>query len=276
MPAETAPHERTWMAFPRAGLTLGEDPASAAEAYAAWTAVAHAVAEFEPVTMVVDPSERVRARDMLGRGIEIVEAPLDEFWMRDVGPTFVVDDERPGGARRGGLDLQRLGRAGLVRMGKSAGMGRFIAARSGAELVSSMLVNEGGALHVDGRGTVLVTETVQLDPGRNPYTDKARVEAELERTLGTTKTIWVPRGLTRDYEDLGTRGHIDMVATLPSPGRILLHAQTNPDHPDFDVSRSLAAFFDTQTDADGKPFEVIQLPAPQPCATRRASSTGAT
>lgn len=262
MPAETAPHERTWMAFPRAGLTLGADPASAAEAYAAWTAVAHAVAEFEPVTMVVDPSEGKHARDLLGGGIEQVEAPLDEFWMRDVGPTFVVDDERPGVLGAVDWSFNGWGAPAWSEWEKSAGMARFVAAQSGAELISSMLVNEGGAIHVDGEGTVLVTETVQLDPGRNPYADKARVEAELARTLGTSRTVWVPRGLTRDYEDLGTRGHIDMVATLPSPGRVLLHAQTDPGHPDFDVSRSLSAFFETQTDAAGKPFEVIQLPAP--------------
>src|SRR5687767_15110577 len=77
MPAETAPHERTWMAFPRPGLTLGDDATSAEDAYAAWTAVAHAVAEFEPVTMVVDPVERERARRMLSADVEQREAPLD-------------------------------------------------------------------------------------------------------------------------------------------------------------------------------------------------------
>ncbi|CAA9259466.1 MAG: Agmatine deiminase [uncultured Arthrobacter sp.] len=262
MPAETAPHDRTWMAFPRAGLTLGADAASAAEAYAAWTAVAHAVAEFEPVTMAVDPSEMVRARNLLGSGIELHEVPLDEFWMRDVGPTFVLDDERPGVLGAVDWTFNGWGAPAWSEWEKSAEMARVLAAQSGAELISSMLVNEGGAIHVDGAGTVLVTETVQLDPGRNPYADKARVEAELARTIGATKTIWVPRGLTRDYEDLGTRGHIDMVATLPSPGRVLLHLQSDPGHPDFGVSRTLSAFFETQTDAAGKPFEILPLPAP--------------
>ncbi|NKX55556.1 agmatine deiminase family protein [Arthrobacter mobilis] len=262
MPAETAPHERTWMAFPRPGLTLGDDAASAEEAYAAWTAVAHAVAEFEPVTMVVDPGERDRARRMLGSGIEQVEAPLDEFWMRDIGPTFVVDDERPGVLGAVDWIFNGWGAPAWSEWEKSRGTGRFVAAQAGAELVSSVLVNEGGAIHVDGEGTVLVTETVQLDPARNPYADKARVEAELARTLGTTHTVWVPRGLTRDYEDLGTRGHVDMVATLPSPGRILLHSQGNPEHPDYEVSRSLQTFFENQVDAAGKPFEIVPLPAP--------------
>src|ERR1043165_3975441 len=96
MPAETAPHERVWMAFPRAGRTLGDDADAAGEAYAAWAAVANAVTGFEPVVMVVDPSERDRARRLLSSEVKQVEAPLDDFWMRDTGPTFVVDDDRPG------------------------------------------------------------------------------------------------------------------------------------------------------------------------------------
>ena len=262
MPAETAQHERTWMAFPRPGLTLGDDPASAEEAYAAWTAVAHAVAEFEPVTMVVDPIERDRARRMLSADIEQLEAPLDDYWMRDMGATFVLDDERPGVL--GGVDwiFNGWGAPKWSTWDKDREIGRFVTAAAGAELVSSMLVNEGGAIHVDGEGTVLVTETVQLDPGRNPYADKARVEAELARTIGATTVIWLPRGLTRDYEDFGTRGHVDMVATIPSPGTLLLHEQPNPEHPDHEVMRGLRAFLSEQTDAAGRRFEIIDLPAP--------------
>jgi agmatine deiminase len=263
MPSETEPHERTWMAFPRPGLTLGEDAASAEEAYSAWAAVALAVAEFEPVTMVVDPTERQRAQRILGRGIELIEAPLDEFWMRDVGPTFVVDDERPGVLGAVDWIFNGWGAPKWSEWQKSAQMARVVAEESDASLVSSLLVNEGGAIHTDGQGTVLVTETVQLDPARNPYADKARVEAELARTIGATKVIWVPRGLTRDYEDLGTRGHVDMVATLPSPGQVLLHSQTNPEHPDFSVSQGLHEFFESQTDAAGRPFHIVALPAPE-------------
>lgn len=262
MPAETAPHERTWMAFPRAGLTLGSDAASAEEAYATWTAVAHAVASFEPVTMVVDPSERDRARRMLSREVEQLEAPLDDFWMRDMGPTFVVDDARPGVL--GGVDwiFNGWGAPAWATWEHDREIGRFATDAAGAELVSSVLVNEGGAIHVDGEGTVLVTETVQLDPGRNPYADRARVEAELARTIGATKVVWLPRGLTRDYEDLGTRGHVDMVATIPSPGTLLLHEQPDPEHPDHVVTRELRAFLSDATDAAGRRFEIIDLPAP--------------
>lgn len=262
MPAETAPHERTWMAFPREGLTLGSEASEREEGYAAWTAVAHAVAEFEPVAMVVDPTELDRARRMLGSHVEIVEAPLDEFWMRDFGPTFVVDDERPGVLGAVDWIFNGWGAPAWAEWRVSAEIARFAAAHVGAELVSSMLVNEGGGIHVDGEGTVLLTDTVQLDPRRNPYADRARVEAELARTIGTTKAIWLPRGLTRDYDDFGTNGHVDIVATIPSPGRLLLHDQPDPGHPDHAVTRELRSLLHEQVDAAGRRFEIVDLPAP--------------
>ncbi|MGA7147111.1 MAG: agmatine deiminase family protein [Microbacterium sp.] len=262
MPSETAPHERTWMAFPRAGQTLGDTAADQEECYAAWTATAHAVARFEPVTMVVDPSELARARRMLSGDVEIIEAPLDEFWMRDFGPTFVLDDERPGVLGAVDWIFNGWGAPAWAEWSLSAEIGRFVAAHVGAELVSSVLVNEGGGIHVDGEGTVLLTETVQLDPRRNPYADRARVEAELARTIGTTKAIWLPRGLTRDYDDFGTNGHVDIVATIPSPGRILLHHQADAGHPDHAVTKHLRSLLEAETDAAGRAWEVVDVPAP--------------
>jgi agmatine deiminase len=262
MPSETAEHTRTWMAFPREGITLGGTDAERSAGYAAWTAVAHAVAEFEPVTMVVDPSETARARRMLSSGIELLEAPLDEFWMRDVGPTFVIDESRRGLLGAVDWTFNGWGDHEWSEWRLSAGLGRVVAEAAGAELVSSLLVNEGGGIHVDGIGTVLVTETVQLDPRRNPYADRARVEAELRRTIGATRVVWLPRGLTRDYDHFGTSGHVDIVATITAAGTVLLHDQRDPEHPDHAVSSELRAFLAGQTDAAGRPFTVVDLPAP--------------
>ncbi len=262
MPHEGAVHERTWMAFPREGITLGSGDAWREAGYRAWADTALAIAPFEPVTMVVDPTEMTRARDMLGSDVEIVEAPLDEFWMRDFGPTFVIDDER---GVLGAVDwiFNGWGAPAWARWQVSAGIARVVAGITGAELVSSVLVNEGGGIHVDGEGTVLLTETVQLDPRRNPYADKARVEAEMARTLGAQRAIWLPRGLTRDYEEFGTRGHVDIVAAFAGPGRVLLHEQRDRQHPDFAVSQELKALLSQQVDAAGRRLEVIDLPAPR-------------
>lgn len=262
MPAETARHDRTWMAFPRAGSTLGGTVAEQEECYAAWAAVAHAVAAFEPVTMVVDPSERERAGRMLGTGIELLEAPLDEFWLRDVGPTFVLDDARPGALGAVDWTFNGWGDKDWADWRLSARLGAVVGEAAGAERIGSLLVNEGGGIHVDGEGTVLVTETVQLDPRRNPYADRRRVEDELARAIGATHAVWLPRGLTRDYDDLGTNGHVDIVATIPSPGRLLLHDQRDPAHPDAAVTGALRALLTEQTDATGRPWDVVDLPAP--------------
>ncbi|WP_065571533.1 agmatine/peptidylarginine deiminase [Microbacterium oleivorans] len=263
MPSETAPHERTWMAFPREGFTLGGTDAARDEGYAAWTAVAAAVARFEPVTMVVDPTETTRARRMLPGDVTIVEAPVDEFWMRDHGPTFVVDDERPGALGAVDWIFNGWGAPDWAEWQKSAAHARLIAGEVGAELIPSDIVNEGGGIHVDGEGTVLLTETVQLDPRRNPTADRARIEAEMARTIGTTRAVWLSRGLTRDYDDLGTNGHVDIVATIPSPGRMLLHDQRDASHPDHAVTAQLRTEVEAQTDAVGRRFEIVALPAPE-------------
>ncbi|WP_406250651.1 agmatine/peptidylarginine deiminase [Microbacterium sp. M] len=262
MPHEGDAHERTWMAFPRAGITLGDGAEWQETAYRAWTDTALAIAEFEPVTMIVDPTEMTRANDMLGSAVEILEMPLDEFWMRDFGPTFVLDDDRPGVLGAVDWIFNGWGAPAWAQWQVSAGVARTVAERMRAELISSVLVNEGGGIHVDGEGTVLLTETVQLDPNRNPYADKVRVEAELERTIGTTKAIWLPRGLTRDYDEFGTNGHVDIVAAFAGPGRVLLHRQDDPAHPDHVVTRELKAFLQDQTDAAGRPLEIIDVPAP--------------
>lgn len=260
MPAETHPHDRLWLAFPTGGYTLGDTADAAHEARSTWAAVANAAAEFEPVTVVVDPSQAAVAREYLSGAVETVEAPLDDAWMRDIGPSFVHADD--GSVVAVDWTFNGWGAPGWSTWEHDGLIGEFVGTHAGAPVVSSLLVNEGGAIHVDGEGTVLVTETVQLDPGRNPYTSAARVEAELARTIGATKVIWLPRGLTRDYEDFGTRGHVDMVATIASPGRLLLHSQPDPQHPDHEVTRELRAFFDAQTDAAGRRFDIVELPAP--------------
>ncbi|ATL67144.1 agmatine deiminase family protein [Nocardia terpenica] len=261
MPAETAPQERIWMAFPPLGATAFADADSAHRARTAWAAVAHAVLDFEPVTMVVDPADREVVRQYVSREVDIIEAPLDDAWMRDIGPTFVHDEN----GRLGAVDWVFNGWGGQewASWDHDRHIGRFVGERAGAEVVASPLVNEGGGIQVDGQGTVLVTRTVQLDPGRNPGLDRAAVEAELARTIGARHVIWLPRGLTRDSERFGTRGHVDIVAAIPAPGRLLVHAQQDPSHPDAQVSAEILAVLRDSHDAHGKPWEIVEVPAPR-------------
>lgn len=250
------------MAFPPAGYTLGETAEDAHEARATWSAVAHAILEFEPVTMIVDPRDRQVAERYLSSGIEVIEARLDDAWMRDIGPSFVLDES---GSRLAGVDwvFNGWGQQDWASWGNDSLIGAEVVRRSQAELLSSTLVQEGGGINVDGLGTVLLSETVQRDPFRNPGITRSAVEAELAAMIGTTHAIWLPRGLTRDSERFGTRGHVDIVATIASPGVLLVHSQTNPAHPDYEVTRDLIAELADTTDAEGNAWRIIPVPAPQ-------------
>lgn len=261
MPPETAPQARVWMAFPREGATLGATATAREAGYAAWAAVAQAVAEFAPVTMLVDPTETARARRMLGGGVEIVTRPLDDFWLRDSGPSFVHAAD--GSLAAVDWIFNGWGGQDWTDTAHDRHLAAFVAELAGVPVIPSLMVNEGGGFHVDGAGTVLLTETVQLDPGRNPHADRARIEAECARLLGTSRAIWLPRGLARDYDTFGTRGHVDIVATFPAPGRVLLHDQRDPAHPDHALSAELRALLSGATNAKGRRLEVIDLPAPR-------------
>src|SRR3546814_400246 len=89
------------------------------------------------------------------------------------------------------------------------------------------------------------------------------LEAELARTIGAKHVIWLPRGLTRDQETYGTRGHVDIVAAISSPGVVLVHDQRNPVHPDYAVSKTIIELFESSTDVGGRPWKVIRVPAPE-------------
>jgi agmatine deiminase len=261
MPAESAPQDRVWMAFPSEGYSLGDTEAERHEARSTWAAVAHAVLEFEPVTMVVDPAELSAARRYLSADVDIVEAPLNDAWMRDIGPTFVHADD--GSVAAVDWVFNGWGAQDWARWDRDSKIGAAVANWARVAMVDSNLVNEGGGIQVDGEGTVLVTETVQLDPGRNPGATKADIEAELARTIGASHAVWLPRGLTRDSERFGTRGHVDIVAAITSPGRLLLHSQRADAHPDHLVSKEIRESIEQTHDSAGRAWEIIELPAPE-------------
>lgn len=262
MPAETAPQERIWMSYPVVGASaLGDDPEQQREARAAWSAVANAIVEFEPVTIIVDPSEYRNAKATLDPRVEILTAPLDDSWMRDSGPTFVHADD--GSVAAVNWVFNGWGAQDWARWDRDEKIASLVAELAGVPRIDSDLVNEGGGIVTDGNGTIVLTETVQLDPGRNPDLDKAAVETEIREKTGARQVIWLKRGLHRDSQEFGTRGHSDILVTFPNPGTVLIHTQGNPEHPDFEVSREIRKVFENGTDADGNPWRIVELPAPE-------------
>jgi len=257
MPAEWQPHERTWMAWPQADYTLGDTAEDSAEAHKAWSSVANAIVDFEPVTMLVGAEHEKVARQYLDPRVEIVLAEINDGWLRDSGPTFVKSKN----GTLAGVDwtFNGWGSQGLwAAWDKDDKVASNIAAVVGVPALRSKLVNEGGGIHVNGAGAVLLTETVQLGAERNPGWTRAEVEAEIHAKLGTERAIWIRRGLTRDYKLFGTKGHIDIVACFADETTILYHDQQDETHPDFSVSHEVRR---TLEEAGG--FKLVGVPAPK-------------
>lgn len=261
MPAEWDHHIATWMQFPTGNFTFGRSGSESLVRYQqAWADVANAVAVFEPVLMVCHPNDMFAAQEMLGDGVELLIETIDDAWARDSGPTFLLD----GAGRLGAVDwrFNAWGNGRYLSFENDARIGGVIARASGAVVFESSMVNEGGGIHVDGRGTVMVTETVQLDPDRNPGWSRGQVEEELAGFIGAPNVIWLKRGLTKDYDEFGTSGHVDILATFTPEGSVLVHCQDNPTHPDHEVSSELLATLRGAADAHGQPLRIVEMPAP--------------
>ncbi|WP_024356853.1 agmatine deiminase family protein [Leucobacter chironomi] len=261
MPIEGHEQERLWLAWPTTGYTLGETEAEAHEARTTWAAVANTASEFEPVTVVVNPGDEEIAAKYLSAQVDRITAPLNDAWMRDIGPSFVIGDD----GRLGAVNYVFNGWGGQdwAQWDKDQHIGRIVAEAAGAELVNSEMTNEGGGIQVDGTGRVVLTETVQLDPGRNPGWTKEQVEAELNRTIGTTSALWLPRGLTRDHDTFGTRGHSDILAAFATPDVLLMHRQDAESHPDHVIAKTNRAVAERYLADASAGFEIIDLPAPE-------------
>lgn len=254
MPAEWQPHECTWMGWPASGY--GSDASETESAYAAWAAVANAIVRFEPVKMLIESGDVRIARSLLDPRVELYEAELDDGWLRDTGPTFVKNSA--GEVAGVNWVFNGWGASTWAEWGKDQLVASKINSIANTANIDSRLINEGGGIHVDGNGTALLTETVQLGEGRNSTWSREEVETEIHEKLGTKRALWIRRGLTRDYDEFGTRGHIDIVACFSPGNKILFHDQQDEAHPDFSVSHEVKRTLNEQTD-----FELIAVPAPK-------------
>jgi agmatine deiminase len=254
MPAEWHPHECTWMGWP--AKDYEDDPTENDRAFAAWSAVANAIVRFEPVKMLIEPQDIETAKKFLDKRVELVEASFDDGWLRDTGPSFVKNEA--GEVAGVNWIFNGWGATSWAIWAKDQHAATQINQFAGVQSIDSKLINEGGGIHVDGEGNLLLTETVQLGEGRNSTWSRQEVEAELHAKLGTKRAIWIRRGLTRDYDEFGTRGHIDIVACFAPGNTILFHDQQDETHPDFSVSHEVKRTLEEAGD-----FKLIAVPAPK-------------
>jgi agmatine deiminase len=242
MPPEWAAHEATLMAWPARRELWNAQLAAAKAEYAG---VANAIAAFEPVVMVAgSPRDAAEARAALTAGVEVVELPIDDSWLRDSGPLFVVDDTARPRRRVGvhfGFNAWGEKFAGYAR---DAAVGGLLAARYGA-VATAPLILEGGSVHVDGTGLLVTTEQCLLHPSRNPTLSREAIETRLRASLGVDRVVWLGQGLV---EDRDTDGHVDLIATFVAANRLLLQVAPpgTPNHDNMVVNgeRARAADID--------------------------------
>ena len=249
MPTEGAPHAGCWMAWPKRAAAWGPHIEAARDDYAR---VANAIARFEPLSMVVDSANEADARARCGAAVTFVVLPIDDSWLRDSGPTFVVDAQ---GRRAAACFTFNAWGGKYHPYDQDALVASRIAERTGDAAYLSGLVVEGGGFCSDGEGTLITAETCVLNANRNPEVSKAEAEAELRAMLGARKVIWVPGDVT----DTETDGHVDGYLAYIKPGALLFEEVLDPADPRFGIMAENRRVLELETDAKGRRFDLVPI-----------------
>jgi agmatine deiminase len=298
MPAEWEPHAATWIAWPH---NRADWPGKFAPIPWVYVEIVRLLSRFEPVHIVVRSRVmKQRASDRLDSAgvdlerVKFFKAATDRVWLRDSGPTFVVRDQDPPAAGRGETESEAASeldgpsdRIGLIewkfnawakyddyrddrrlprRLSKWLGLQRWVPrVEQGGRRVR--VVMEGGAIDVNGRGTVLTTEECLLGEVqvRNPGLGRGDIERILADYLGARHVVWLGRGIDGD----DTHGHVDDLSRFVGPRTVVTVVEPNPGDPNHELLRENLERLRAARDQDGEPLRIVELPMPRPVQFKR-------
>ncbi len=269
MPGEFEQHKGCWMIWPERtdNWRNGGKPAQKA-----FVEVAEKIAKYEEVTMCVSQRQFQAAKEVLSSNIRIVEMSNDDAWMRDVGPTFVVNDK--GDVR--GVDWRFNAWGGLIDglyfpWDKDDQVAVKVCEIENKDYYSlESFVLEGGSIHSDGEGTAMVTEACLLDESRNPDLSKEEIEATLRDYMGVEKVLWLPNGIYLDE----TNEHVDNIVHYCAPGVIALAWTEDVNDPQYPLSIAAFEYLSNETDAKGRKLEIHKLHIPNEVLITKEESEG--
>jgi agmatine deiminase len=258
MPAEFERHSGCWMLWPERTDNWRD---GAKPAQAAFAAVAAAIASAEPVTVGASAAQFQNARARLPPRVRVVELTANDAWIRDTGPTFVIDAT----GRRRGVDWTFNAWGGLpgglyFPWDRDDEVAHKVLEIEASDRYRTSFVLEGGAIHVDGQGTCLTTEECLLNPNRNGNMSRADVEEQLRRFLGITTVIWLGRGVYVDE----TGGHIDELACFTAPGHVALSWTRDRGDPQYEISADAHRRLSSARDARGRALTIHKIHQPGP------------
>jgi agmatine deiminase len=270
MPAEWAPHEATWLAWPH---RTSDWPGKFATIPWVYTEIVRHLTRGERVRLLVNvPAAGRRARAALAKAgidltrVDFFEWPTDRGWLRDSGPIFVT---RPGG--RAVLDWHFNAWAKYPdwrhddeiprRAAEALGLRRWQPTVTGRRVVL-----EGGSIDVNGAGLLLTTEECLLSgvQARNPGMSRAELEGVFAAYLGVRKVLWLNRGVAGD----DTHGHVDDLARFVGPRTVVTVVEENSADDNYAPLRENFERLRGMTDLDGARLEVVTLPMPEPVVFR--------
>jgi len=268
MPGEYEPHEKCWMLWP-------ERPdnwrLNAVPAQKAFSQVAKAISQFEPVAMGVSKHQFEAAGNDLPSDVEIVVMESDDAWMRDTGPTFVKNgcndlrgvnwDFNAWGGLDGGV---------YFPWDKDTGVARNVLTHERIDQYNACLILEGGSIHTDGQGTVITTEECLLNPNRNPDLSKIQIENYLKEYLNVEKIIWLGKGVVNDETD----GHVDNLCCFIRPGEVLLHWTDDKADPQYEISCDAVDRLSRSVDAKKRKIKIHKIHQPGPLYMTEKESLG--
>lgn len=268
MPGEFEPHEGCWILWPQRpdNWRLGGKPAQAV-----FVNVAKAISKFEPVTVAVNPDQYQNACSMLPENIRVVEIANDDSWVRDCGPTFVTN-----GKEVRGVDWVFNAWGGLVDGLYFPWDKDELVAKKICEIERKDryklhdFVLEGGSIHVDGEGTLIVTEECLLSEGRNPDMSREEIEGVLKEYLSVEKIIWLPLGIYNDE----TNGHVDNILHYVKPGKVILAWTEDKNDPQYEICQTAYKILSSEKDAKGRSLEVVKLMLPKNILISKEESEG--
>ena len=259
MPGEFEPQNHMFIIWPERPDNWRD---GAKPAQAVFSEVAKAISKYTPVTVLVNNSQFKNARSRLPEDIRVVEMSSDDAWVRDCGPTFVINDK--GDIR--GIDWTFNAWGGLYDGLYFPWANDDMIAEKICELQgidsyrTDDFVLEGGSIHVDGEGTLITTEMCLLSEGRNPDKSKEEIEDMLKEYLNLEKIIWLKDGIDPNE----TNGHIDDVACFVRPGEVACIYTDDESHPFYKEAKEAYETLSSATDAKGRKLKVHKL-----CLTKK-------
>ncbi len=269
MPGEFEPQDGVIMIWPK---RPGSWPFEAKDARKVFAELANILVEYEKVYMLVEEQTRASAQELLSEKVILLTIETDDAWARDVGPTFVTNGSDVRGvnwsfnAWGGTFD-------GLYQSWeKDDQAAASFCNQTGYDYYDAApFVLEGGSIHSDGEGTVIVTEACLLSKGRNPELSKAEIEEKLREYLGAEKVIWLPHGIYMDE----TNEHVDNICAFVKPAEVVLAWTNDCEEPQYALSLADLQILEKETDAKGRAFTIHKLLIPkQPVCIREEELAG--